>query len=193
MNNYSQEELLNLLGGVGLEVNIHRSVVFFNPKKIFIDSHVRIDCFCLLSAGEEGIHIGHHIHIGAGSYLFGGGGGIELESFSNISSRVSLFTSNDDYVEGYMTNPTIPDSHKKVSNGSISLRKHSIIGSGSILLPDIEIGIGAAVGALSLVKQSVEPYSIVCGIPAKDTGRKRNRSLLELEEKNFLDKFFKPY
>lgn len=180
MTNYSQEQLKSLLGSVGEHVQIHSSVVFFNPKKIFISSHVRIDCFSLLSAGEDGIHISNHIHIGAGSYLFGGGGKIELDPFVNISSRVSLFTSNDDYIDGYMTNPMVPHHYKKVENGPISLKKHAIIGSGSIILPNVEIGVGAAVGALSLVKKSVEPCAIVCGIPAKKKAV-RNQKFLELE------------
>jgi galactoside O-acetyltransferase len=188
MMNYSQEQLQSLLGSVGEDVRIHSSVVFFNPKKIFLGSHVRIDCFSLLSAGEEGIHFHNHIHIGAGSYLFGGGGKIELDSFANISSRVSLFTSNDDYVDGYMTNPMVPHCYKKVENGPIALRKHAIIGSGAIILPNVEIGLGGVVGALSLVKNTVEPFTVVCGIPAKKKEKERNRKFLELEmefEKEF--------
>jgi len=185
MSNYSQEELDNLLGSVGERVSIHRSVVFFNPKQIFIDSDVRIDCFSMLSAGQNGIHIGHHCHLSAGVYLYGGGDKIEIESFAGISSRTTLFTACDDFVEGYMTGPLIPSHFKKVMNGSITLRKHSLIGSGSIILPNVELGIGAAVGAMSLVKRSVKPFAIVVGIPAKETGAKRSELLFELE-KEFL-------
>lgn len=184
MDNYSQEELKNLLGAVGTNVRIHKSVVFFNPKQIYISSNVRIDCFCMLSAGEEGIHIDDYIHIGVGSYFFGSGGKIILESFSNISSRVSLFTMNDDYVEGHMSNPMIPADYKKLAQGPIKIGKHAIVGSGSIILPDVEIGLGASVGALSLVKNNVDSFEIVCGIPAKKKGV-RKQGMLELE-KSFL-------
>lgn len=180
--NYSHEELKNLLGSVGSDVNIHRSVAFFNPKKIFIESHVRIDCFCLLSAGEDGIHIGHHIHIGASTHLFGASGQIVLEPFANISSRVSFFTTNDDYTEGHMTSPLIPNRYRKFTNGPIYIRKHAIIGSGCVILPHVEIGVGAAVGALSFVKKSIEPFTVACGIPAKKKGVGRNRRLLDLEK-----------
>jgi dTDP-4-amino-4,6-dideoxy-D-glucose acyltransferase len=181
MNNYSQSELEELLGRVGSHVSIHRSVVFFNPQKIFIGSHVRIDCFCILSAGSQGIHIHNYIHIAASTHLFGGGEQILLEDFCNLSSRTSLFTSSDDYVEGYMTNPLIPISYKKVENGKIILRKHAIIGCGSILLPNVEIGLGGAVGALSLVKENIASFDIVGGIPAKKLGE-RDQKLIELEQ-----------
>lgn len=178
--NYSTEELEELLGGVGSNVKIHRTVLFFNPKHIFIGSNVRIDCYSLLSAGASGIHIGNYIHIAASTHLFGGGGQILLEDFCNLSSRVSLFTSTDDYVEGYMTNPMVPEQYKKVDHGSITLRKHAIVGCGSIVLPHVEIERGGAVGALSLIKRDVPEFTIVGGIPAKKLGE-RDRKLLELE------------
>jgi galactoside O-acetyltransferase len=181
MANYTQDELRDLLGSIGSNVSIHRTVEFFNPKQIFLGSNVRIDCFSLISAGLEGIHLHDYIHIAAGSYLFGSGGKISIESYSNISSRVSLFTSNDDYTDGFMTNPLVPTHLKKVTTGPITLRKHSIIGSGSIILPNVELGQGSAVGALSLVKNSVEPFHIVCGTPAKPLKKTRNPKLLELE------------
>lgn len=178
--NYSTEELQKLLGHVGSNVNIHRTVLFFNPKQIFIGSNVRIDCYSLLSAGSAGIHIGNYIHIAASTHLFGNGGQIRLEDFCNLSSRVSLFTSTDDYAEGYMTNPMVPEHYKKVEHGSIILRKHAIIGCGSVVLPHVEIGLGSAVGALSLVKKNIAEFTIAGGIPAKKLGE-RGRKLLELE------------
>ena len=184
MQNYAEDELRSLLGHVGQNVQIHRSVAFFNAKQLFIGSHVRIDCFCLLSAGVEGIYLQDYIHIAAGTQLFGGGGKIIIESFANLSSRVSLFTSNDDYKEGYLTNPMIPLQYKKVFNGSITLRKHAIVGCGSVLLPGVEVGLGGSVGALSLVKQSVPSFAIVGGTPAKQIG-KRHQRLIDIE-KEFL-------
>lgn len=173
MDNYSYEELQQLLGKVGSHVQIHRSVIFFNPKGIFIESHVRIDCFCLLSAGAEGIHIGSHIHLGASTHLFGSGGKIALDPFCNISSRVSLFTASDDYTEGYLTNPTIPMEYKKVSQAPIQISSHAIIGCGSVIMPGITIALGGAVGALSFVNEDVPELAIVAGIPIRRIGTRK--------------------
>ena len=181
MSNYSTEELSALLGNVGNEVRIHKSVVFFNPSQIFIGSNVRIDAFCILSASLKGIHIQDNIHIGASTHLFGSGGSITLESFSNISSRVSLFTASDDYSEGYLTNPTIPIEYKKVQIGDIVVRKHGIVGCGSVVMPGIEISLGGSVGALSFVNKDVVEFTIVAGTPTRKVGE-RNRQLLELEK-----------
>lgn len=180
--NYSIEELKNILGSIGSNVVIHKSVVFFNAKNIHIGSNVRIDCFSLMSAGTCGIKLGNNIHIGASTHLFGSGGSIIVDDFANISSRVSLFTASDDYKDGFLTNPTIPNSFKKLDLGCIYLCRHSIIGCGSVLLPNVQLSLGASVGALSLVKNNVESFQIVAGIPAKVIGV-RSYDVLEYEKK----------
>lgn len=174
MDNYSHTELQQLLGKVGSNVLIHRSTVFFNPKKIFIESNVRIDCFCLLSAGPEGIHIGSYIHLGASTHLFGSGGKITLASFCNISSRVSLFTASDDYKEGYLTNPTIPMEYKLVTQAPIQIDSHAIIGCASVVMPGITISLGGSVGALSFVNKNVPELAIVAGIPIRQIGTRKS-------------------
>lgn len=179
--NYQRDELEALgLAALGLNVAIHRSVLLFAPERISIGSNVRIDCFSVLSAGKDGIYIGNHVHLGAGAYLFGSGGCIVLEDFSGISSRVALYTATDDYSEGYLTNPTLPDAYRKVTQGPVVLRKHAIVGSGSVILPNLELGVGSSVGALSLVHKQVEPFAVVHGNPIRVIG-KRSDKILELE------------
>jgi galactoside O-acetyltransferase len=171
-------------GRIGTNVSIHPSAILFNPEKLYLGSNVRIDCFCLLSAGEDGIHIGDHVHIAAGSYIFGSGGKVELEDFAGLSSRVAIYTASDDYTEGYLTNPTVPEKYKKVTRGPVALRKHVIIGSGSVIMPGVELAIGAAVGALTFVYKNVRDFQIVSGNPMRVVGT-RGQRLLELE-KEFL-------
>lgn len=180
MSDYTAEELKTLLGKVGTNVKIHRSVVFFNPSHIFLGSNVRIDCFCILSAGSKGIHLEDYIHIGASSHFFGHSGKITFESFSGTSSRVSLFTSSDDFTDGHLTNPTVPMNYRKVREGDITLRKHALIGCGSIIMPSVEIGLGGSVGALSFVNESVPEFTVIGGVPAKKIGE-RKKLLLDLE------------
>ena len=51
--------------------------------------------------------------------------------------------------------------------GTITIKKDAWIGTGAVILPDVEIGEGAVVGANSVVTKNVPPYTIVGGIPAK--------------------------
>jgi galactoside O-acetyltransferase len=171
-----------MLASVGDNVNIHRSVQMFSPHLIHVGSNVRIDCFSILSAGQEGIYIGDHVHIAAGVYLFGSGGRIILESFCNLSSRVALYTASDDYTDGFLTNPTVPMNYRKVRQGDVTLRRHAIVGTGSILLPAVTLGLAASVGALTLVDKPVGDFAVVAGIPFRVIGE-RSRRILEYEKK----------
>lgn len=164
---------------VGKEVCISSKASFHNPARISIGDNSRIDDFCILSAGTAGITIGRHVHIGCQSYLLGQGP-IVLEDFSGISGRVAIYSSNDDYSGNSLTNPTVSDTYRNVDHGSVILRKHAIVGAGAIILPNVEIGTGAAIAALSLVKKDCLEFGVYAGCPAKLIGT-RKRNLLELE------------
>ncbi len=181
---YSKEELFSLgFGAIGENVLISRKASFYGTSRIWIGSNVRIDDYCVLSAGEGGIEIGNYVHIAIFSSLQGDGK-ITLHDFVGISSRVSIYSSNDDYLGEYLTNPTIPDKFRGVTRGDVVLFKHALIGSGTVILPGVTIGTGAAVGALSLVHENCEEFYIYKGNPAKKLIR-RSKKLLELE-KEFL-------
>lgn len=45
------------------------------------------------------------------------------------------------------------------------------IGLGANILPEVKIGDGAVIGVGAVVTKDVEPYTIVMGIPAKQTGK----------------------
>lgn len=180
-SNYTQEELKNLLYMVGRNVTVHKSVIFFNPKKIVIGSNVRIDCFSMISAGDHGIGIENNVHIGAGCYIFGGGGKVYIECYAGLSSRVSLYTATDDYTEGHLSNPTIPDEFKKVKKGSVTVKKHVLIGSGSVIMPSVTLEIGSAVGALTFVNRNVPKGVVVSGSPMRKVATRNLQKLLELE------------
>lgn len=168
----------------GDNVRIHRSCVLIGAENLKIGNNVRIDCFALISAGEEGITIGNHVHIAAGTYLFGGGGPIVMEDFSGLSSRVSLYTSTDDYVDGFMTNPTVPLALRHVRSAGITIRKHAIVGASSVILPGVELGEGSAIGALTCVQRNVGDFEICIseGHRQRVVGR-RGKLMLDLEKR----------
>lgn len=147
---------------------------YYNCKNIRLGNHVRIDDFCVLSAGVGGINIGNYIHIAVFSSLIGAGN-ITLADFCNISSRVSIYSSNDDYSGSAMTNPMLPEALTNVHHADVKLGSHVIIGAGSVILPNVVIEEGVAVGALSLIKANCQSFGIYAGVPAKKVGiRKRD-------------------
>jgi len=175
----SRNEILSMgFAEVGDDVKITRFALFFNTSKIRIGSRVRIDAFAIISAGEEGVEIGNNVHIAAHTILNGTGGKIILSDFSGLAPHVCIWTASEDYTGGNLTNPTVPDRFRKQDKGPVVLGRHVIVGTGSVILPNVTLADGAAVGALSLVNRSVQVGEVVFGCPARKIA---TRSLDKLE------------
>lgn len=183
----SQKELRNIgFKKIGKNVLISDKCSIYNAKKIEIGSNVRIDDFAILSAGDGGIEIGSHIHIACFASLIGKGQ-IIVEDFSNISSRVTILSSSDDFSGNFLIGPCITNEFTNVKSEKVHLMRNSVVGTGSTILPGVTLFEGAAVGAMSLVKKNVDAFSVFYGIPAKKM-KARDMKLINLEIE-FLKKY----
>lgn len=176
-------EAVEALGfaSVGENVQISDRASFYGSNRISLGSNVRIDDFCVFSAGVGGISIGDYVHVAVYSSLIGAGK-ITLSDFCNISSRVAIYSSNDDYSGATMTNPMVPCEYTGVTHANVFLYKHVIVGSGSVILPGVTLEEGVAVGALSLVNKNCDAFGVFAGNPARRI-KDRGRDLLELERR----------
>ena len=165
---------------VGENVQISVNASFYGASRIELGNNIRIDDFCILSAGVAGISVGDHVHIAVYSSLIGAGK-ITLSDFCNISSRVAIYSSNDDYSGTTLTNPTVPSEYTGVIHADVFFGKHVIVGSGSVILPGVTLEEGVVVGALSLVRANCELFGIYVGNPARRI-KERKRDLLKLEQ-----------
>lgn len=169
---------------VGKHVQISEHASFYGADRIHLGNNVRIDDFCVISAGTGGIDIGNNIHIAVFSSMIGAGK-ITLSDFCTLSSRVAIYSSNDDYSGTTLTNPTIPAEFTGVTHADVFLGKHVIVGSGSVILPGVTLEEGVAVGALSLVSKDCKAFGIYAGNPARCISD-RKRDLLEVESRLLL-------
>jgi galactoside O-acetyltransferase len=178
---FLSRQALRRLGfaAVGDDVAVSDRASIHGAARIALGSHVRIDDFAVLSAGAEGLRIGSYVHIAVHCSLIGKAL-IELGDLSTLSSRVAVYSSNDDYSGGGLTNPTLPIEYRRVTDAPVRIGRHVVVGSGSVILPGVTIGEGAAVGALTLVNRSLDPFTIYAGVPARRL-RHRSRAFLELE------------
>ena len=188
MDSFFKRDELELLGfkSLGEDVSISRKSSIYMPERISIGDHVRIDDFVFLS-GDITLH--NHIHIAPYCLLIGGtgGAGIVMHDYSGMSGRVTVYSISDDYSGEFMTNPTIPDEYLNILSGRVTINKYVIIGTSSVILPNVEIGEGAAVGAMSLVSHSLPAWKVCSGSPARPL-KDRSRRLEELERK-YLEKY----
>lgn len=70
--------------------------------------------------------------------------------------------------------------HAFVTYASVTLCKHVIIGSGSVVLPAVTLHEGVAIGALSMIDKDCDAFEIYAGVPARKI-KNRQRDLLTYE------------
>jgi galactoside O-acetyltransferase len=164
---------------VGRDVAVHSTCVLVGLENISIGDRVRVDPFSCLIAGTGRIEIGSHVHIASHVFL-SGGEGIEIGDFSSFSRGVTIYTRNEDYSGLALTNPTIPLKYLRLTAGPVAVGRHAVVGAMTVVFPRVTIGEGSATGALSLIKDDIEPWGIYAGVPARRL-RERRRDLLALE------------
>ena len=116
----------------------------------------------------------YKIKIGRGSIIgdraiLDGRNGLEIGENVNFSSNVSIWTEQHDHRDAFFRCDTQKKTPVKIGN-------RVWIGPNTLILHSVEIGEGAVIAAGAVVTKSVEPYSIVAGIPAKKIGE-RNKTL----------------
>lgn len=179
---YSEEELHNFgFKSIGKNVQIKKNVGIFFTENVSIGDNVRIDDNVVIIAGGEETKIGNYVHI-AVNCCIAASSGFEMCDFSGLAPGVMIFTGSDDYSGNKLTNSTVARKYIGGDSGKVTLGRHVIIGAGSVILPNVEVGEGASVGALSLVIKSLEPWNVYFGNPAKRL-KSRSKRLLDLEKK----------
>lgn len=179
---YYNEHDLKMAGfkAIGHNVQIAKNCTIIGLENIEIGNNVRIDGYCsIIASGNGWLKLGSYIHIGSYCFL-SAGDGICMGDFSGLSQGVRIYSRTDDYSGKHLTNPTVPHRYTGITRGAVTLGRHVIVGSGSVILPKVMIGEGSSVGALSLVNKSLESWGVYFGCPAKRLNE-RSKRLLELE------------
>ncbi len=105
----------------------------------------------------KNIKIGKNVFINA-CCRFQDQGGIEIGDGSLIGHNTTIATLNHDFN---------PDKRANLHPSPVKIGKNVWIGSDSTILPGVEIGDGAIIGAGSIVTKSVPANSIAVGSPAR--------------------------
>jgi acetyltransferase-like isoleucine patch superfamily enzyme len=164
---------------VGRNVRVHDRASLYGLENISLGDHVRIDDFAVVIASGP-LNVGSYVSIHNFCFL-GARAGITLEDFVTLAPGSKLFSASDDYSGACLTGPVVPRELTGGTCAPVVLRRHTIIGAGSVILPGCTLGEGCAVGALSLVVGDLEPWGVYAGVPV--TRRKeRRRDLLALED-----------
>lgn len=110
----------------------------------------------------------YKIKIGRGS-IIGDRAILDGRNGLEIGENVNIWTEQHDHRDAFFRCDTQKKTPVKIGN-------RVWIGPNTLILHSVEIGEGAVIAAGAVVTKSVEPYSIVAGIPAKKIGE-RNKTL----------------
>jgi len=141
---------------------ISSSAVIIDKDKLDIADNTWVWHHSILDA-SNGITIGKGCQIGAWVGIFSHG------------SHIAIRLLGDKYID-------VDKSQRPgYQRGAVEIGEFTFIGAQSIILPDVKIGKGCIIGAMSMVAKSVPDYAIVSGNPAEVIGdtRKLDRRFLK--------------
>jgi len=128
---------------IGRKVVIHKGCEIRNPIGLHIGDGSIIGDDAILDA-RAGLYIGCNV---------------------NLSSRVSVWTLQHDY-----RNPDFACDPEHY--GPVRINDRVWVGPGVIILPAVTLGEGVVVAAGGVVTKSVDPFSVVGGVPVKKIGQR---------------------
>lgn len=177
---YLTGEALEAMGFafLGRNVRISDKASVYEPERMRLGDHTRIDDFCVISGV---ITTGRNVHFAPLCVVAGGSPGIEFGDFAGLAYGVKVFAQSDDYSGASLTNPTVPTIYKSELKARVILGRHVIVGTNAVVAPGVELGEGSAVGAGAVVLRSCPPWTILMGVPARPT-KARSRALLSKEQ-----------
>jgi len=165
---------------IGKDVIIGKTVRIRYPELVIIGDNCIIDDFTYISTQLELVG---NVHISAGVKIIGGKKSyVFMDEFSTTAPNVVLSAGSDDYIAGIATPLVSIEFKGNVEIGKIRLGKHCIVGAGSVVLPNVTFGDGAALGALSLAKCDLDVWTLYAGIPCREIKKRNKEEILNLEK-----------
>ena len=172
MENLRRIALL-LLGNLLFEAPVLRQIKNAVYKRVF---NMGIGCntqfgvkFVLVHPNPEidqTLKIGNRVAFGANSFL-DFSGGLELGDDTWFSQNVFIFTHT------HQVKSRILKKEQPITYHPLKIGDDCWIAANVTILPSVgSIGVGAIIGAGSVVTKPVEPYAIIAGNPAKKIGER---------------------
>lgn len=135
-----------------------------------IGNNCSIDRNLWLHCGETGFFtMGDFSYLGCNAVIGAGGGGIKIGNNVLIGQTVNMHSENHIFKDA-----SILIREQGASYKGITIEDDVWIGSKATILDGVVIGRGAVVGAGAVVTNSIPPYSVAVGIPAKVVGCRDN-------------------
>jgi acetyltransferase-like isoleucine patch superfamily enzyme len=182
---YTEFELLEFgIAQVGENVRVSSLSTIVGIENLYLGSNIRIDSYVTVIASRGPLRIGNNVHIEPSSSIVSHFG-VSIGNYCTLSHGVRIFTASADYSGDHLTNSFPEPKFQKPVAGRIIIQDHVIIGANSVVMPNLTISEGAAIGALSFVRKSLEGWTIYGGNPLRII-RTRNNKISEFDNRTIL-------
>ena len=120
--------------------------------------------FSIISTHGGSIEIGDNCSINPFCVLYGLGG-LKIGNYVRIATHTIVVPANHIFKD-----PTIPIKLQGLSKIGIVIEDDVWIGAGVKILDGVTIGKGSVIGAGTVLTKTVDPFSVVVGVPGKIIG-----------------------
>ena len=137
-------------------------------SKIIIEDGVAIDSFVKIkpAGGDGDVVIGRNTTINSGVVIYSGNG-VRIGANVAIAANTTIAPTNHEYRSA---GTLIREQRFMPSRGGVVIEDDVWIAANVVLLDGAHLGKGCVVGAGSLVRAKLEPYSINVGTPTRSIG-----------------------
>lgn len=158
-----------VFGEYGKHVYIAPNVTIRQPQFISIGDHVTIQQHAKIKIHQSNksstnciLRLGNYVHIGVNNVIVAVNS-IVLEDNVLIAPNVTIVDNSHKYEDVEV--PIMFQDYTR--GGTVLLERECWIGANVIILPNVTIGRHSVIGANSVVNNSIPPFSVAAGAPAR--------------------------
>ena len=154
---------------IGSKTTLRTAVSVRRPWCVRLGTRVEIEhaVYLKVVSDDATLSVGDYSFIGAGTEI-DVAQSVTIGAHSLIAPQVFI----TDHTHRADAGRRIDEQGNRVA--PVAIGDDAWIGTRAVILPGVTIGDGAIVGAGAVVTQSVPPYAIVAGVPAKIIGTRDN-------------------
>lgn len=151
----------NIKLGKGVYISASSILTAGRMGTISLGNDCVVQAYAILNAPRGSIRMGNDCSINSFCYL-GGYGGIEIGNGVRIAPGAKIYAFEHIYEQ-----TDVPIHKQGIGPKKVIIEDDVWIGSNAIITGGITLGKGSIIAAGAVVTKSVEPYTIVGGVPAK--------------------------
>ena len=182
MNKFLNKNQLKRIGffKIGKGCKISNKISCYDLKGSLGDN-VRIDDYVCLKGK---ISLKSNVHIARGCTLSGGNKGIFVDSYTNLSNYVQVFSMSDDYIMPFIPGGTLSNANRnkfaKIHNKKVYIGKAVLVGAFSVVLPGSILNNFSSTAAYSVIYKTIKEGFYHSNLYKKISLKRRNLKQMKI-------------